>query len=67
MKARYSIWVRERGSDHDVELCELGSNPEAVVAALHAKCVTLGKSRQVKKYEAVRVVDHAEQQKGEQK
>jgi hypothetical protein len=63
-KARNSIFVRERGSDYDVELCTVGDNPEAVMAALHAKRMTLGKSRQVKKYEAVRVVDnHADQQR----
>jgi hypothetical protein len=64
--ARYSIIVREHGSDHDVELMQVNSNPDAIVAGLRAKSLTIKRTvfqagaRQVKipKYAYVHVVDH---------
>jgi hypothetical protein len=64
--ARYSIIVREHGSDHDVELMQVNSKPDAIVAGLRAKTLTLRRSifepgkRVVKipKYAYVKVVDH---------
>jgi hypothetical protein len=44
MKKRYSIVVREYGSDHNVELMQVDSNPQAVVAGLHKKTLTIRKS-----------------------
>jgi hypothetical protein len=66
MTARYTIVVREHGSDHDVELMQVNSNPDAIVAGLRAKTLTLKRTifqagkRQVKipKYSYVRVIDH---------
>jgi hypothetical protein len=62
-KARYSIWVREHGSDHDVELCALNSNPKEMVSALYAKRLKLGKGRAISKYDSVRVVDNEDGKK----
>jgi hypothetical protein len=66
MTARYSIVVREHGSNHDVELMQVNSNPDAIVAGLRAKTLRISRSifepgkRVVKipKYSYVRVVDH---------
>jgi len=66
MTARYSIFVQEYDSDHEVELMQVGSNPAAVVEGLRAKRLTIRRSifepgkRVVKipKYISVRVVDH---------
>lgn len=34
---QYAIMVREMGSDHEIELCRVGSNPEEILKALRAK------------------------------
>lgn len=57
MKKRFSIWVREYGSDHDVELMEMDGDTKPVVAGLWAKRLKIGK-RKVAKYSAVYVVDN---------
>lgn len=56
--ARYSIWVREHGSDHDVELCAVGGNPQAMVTALYAKRLKLGHGKEIGKYDYIRIVDN---------
>jgi len=69
MTARYSIWVREYGADHDVELMQVNSNPQAVVQGLQAKTLTIRRSifepgkrvSKIPKYTYVRVVDHGMQ------
>jgi hypothetical protein len=69
--ARFSILVREHGSDHDVLLMEVNSNPNAIVAGLRAKSLTLKRTvfeagkRHVKipKYSYVRVIDHGEEER----
>jgi hypothetical protein len=58
MKPRFSIWVREIESDHDVELCQVEQNPEPIVKALYQKEIKLGRGRTMKKYSYVRVVDN---------
>lgn len=61
MKKRYSIWVRENGAKHDVELCQLDGNPQATVTALYAKRLKFVVDRKIKKiakYDYVRVVDN---------
>lgn len=64
MKKRFSIWVREIGSDHDVELMQCDSNPEALVKGLSAKTLTTvvegskKKKTKVAKYSWVRVVNN---------
>jgi hypothetical protein len=63
---RYSIIVREYGSDRDVELMEVESNPQAIVDGLRAKKLTLHRPiteagrrvYKIPKYSIVRVVDH---------
>jgi len=57
-KKRYSIWVREYGSDHDVELCQVESNPKPTMSALYAKRLKLGSGKTICKYSWVRVVDN---------
>jgi hypothetical protein len=58
MKKRFSIWVREHGSDHDVELCQVENNPQPTVKALHEKRLKLGKGKKIPQYDFVRVVDN---------
>jgi hypothetical protein len=58
MKKRFSIWVREYGSDHDVELCQVENNPQPTVQALHEKMLKLGNGKKVSKYSFVRVVEN---------
>lgn len=57
MKKRFSIWVREHGSDHDVELMEVDSNPEPIKAGLYEKTLKFGKNKHPK-YDWVRVVEN---------
>jgi hypothetical protein len=38
---KYAILVREYQSNHEIELCEVGSNPDAIVKALREKTLTL--------------------------
>jgi hypothetical protein len=58
MRARYSIIVREYGSDHDVTLVQVDSNPQAIVDGLRAKTLKIGKRRtQTPKYTSIRVVE----------
>jgi hypothetical protein len=58
--AGYSIIVREYGSDHDVTLVRVGSNPQAIVEGLRAKSLTIGKRRtQTPKYTSIQVVEDA--------
>jgi hypothetical protein len=62
---RYSIFVREACSDHDVELARVASNPQAIAKAAKAKMLNVrqmvdGRMRsfKIQKYVSVRVVDH---------
>jgi len=64
-RKRWSIWVREQGSDHDVELITMDGDPTATKRALEDKQLTFRKSLQkgggkyhVAKYDYVRVVDN---------
>jgi hypothetical protein len=65
MKLRYSIWVREYQSDHDVELMQVNSSPQEVVRGLREKKLTIrhsifqgGKTSKVPKYTLVRIVEN---------
>ena len=68
MKKRFSIWVREVGSDHDVELMQLDGDPAPIVQGLRAKTLTIKKSifesgrrkSTIPKYSWVRVVENNE-------
>ena len=65
MKRRYSIWGREYGSDHDVELAQVDSGAQAVLDGLMAKTLSInhsalpgGKKSKVRKYTWLRIVDN---------
>ena len=60
MKKRFSIWVREYQSDHDIELMQLDNNPEPIATQLRDKTLNFGKGRKHKQYNWVRVVDNAQ-------
>jgi hypothetical protein len=63
---RYSIIVREQGSDHDVELLQVNSNPEAIVNALRKKKINMKASifkagprkLQMPRYQCIRIVEN---------
>lgn len=57
MKKRFSIFVSEFGSDHEVELMQLDGDPKPIVAALWTKTLKVGK-RRMSKYYAIRVVEN---------
>ena len=65
MKPRYSIWVREHGSDHDVELCAVNSNPKAMQTALYAKRLKLGKGKTIARYDYVLIVENEDGEEGQ--
>jgi hypothetical protein len=64
--ARYSIWVREHGSDHDVELMQVDTNPEALMKVLRGRQLKIRHSiftpgkrvGKTPKYVRVYMVDH---------
>lgn len=66
MKKRYSIWGREYGSDHDVELIQVDSNPQPVVDGLMSKTLTVKnsifdnakKKTKIRKYTWLRIVEN---------
>jgi hypothetical protein len=65
MKQRYSIWGREYGSDHDVEIVQVNSNPQAVVDGLMQKMLTVrhsimkgGKTAKIRKYSYLRITEN---------
>jgi hypothetical protein len=68
MKKRYSIVVRERGSDHSVELMQVDSNPQALVEGLRKKTLTIRHSifergkrtSKVPQYTYVGVIENAQ-------
>ena len=65
MTRRYSIWGREYGSDHDVEILQVESNPQDVVDGLIAKKLSVKgatdsrKKTTIRKYTWPRIVDNA--------
>jgi hypothetical protein len=66
MKRRYSIWVREVDSDHEIELCQVDTNPTAITGELHTRQWPAG--RRGRRYDTIRIVDNTGEQKhGEQK
>jgi hypothetical protein len=66
MGARFSIWGREYGADHDVELAQVERNPDALVLAYSEKMLTIRhsvltsnkKQSKVRKYSALRIVEN---------
>jgi len=60
--SRYSIWGRQHGVDHDTELARCESNPQAILAGLKARSLTIRNAEdrrvQIAKYTWLRIVDH---------
>jgi hypothetical protein len=69
---RYSIFVREYGSDRDVELLKVNNKPQDIVDGLKQKTLTVKRSifekgarvLKVQKYISIRVVDHGAGENG---
>jgi hypothetical protein len=67
MKKRFSIWGREYGSDHDVELAQVDGNPQAVIDGYVKMTLTLKpsifdikkKKTKIRKYTWLRIVENA--------
>jgi hypothetical protein len=56
MSQKYSILVKEpRGGE--VELCRVGSNPEAVARKARSITLPIGKKRVMRRYDYVRVIE----------
>jgi hypothetical protein len=71
MKYRYSIWGREWGADHDVEIVSVNSNPEAMRKALGMKTLMVnrsilpgGKKSKTAKYSYLRIVENVDADSG---
>ena len=59
MNKRFSIIVRELGSDREVVLAECDSNPEAIAEGLrHKKAGTGKKGGKLSRYDWIRVVSN---------
>jgi hypothetical protein len=59
MTKRYSIIVREWGSDHEVVLAECDSNPDAIVQGLEKKRTGNGRhGGRIPRYDWIRIVDN---------
>jgi hypothetical protein len=57
---KYSILVRQYGSDRETELCRVGANPQAIVHAASRKTLsTSRKTSTIPKYTTVRAVERA--------
>jgi hypothetical protein len=64
-KPRYSIWGREYGADHDVEIISVESNPQAVLDGLMQKTLTVQpsltgprKRTKIRKYSWLRIEEN---------
>jgi hypothetical protein len=65
MKRRYSIWGREYCSDHDVEIIQVDSNPQAALDGLMNKTLRVSKDGVLKKttmrkYTWLRIVENVD-------
>jgi len=63
MRKRYSILVREKGSDREIELCRVDTNPAKVAEAAGMKLLRIsnsGRQYRIKRYDRVRIVDNDE-------
>jgi hypothetical protein len=57
---KYSILVRQYGSDRETELCRVGANPQAIVEAASRKTLsTSWKAGSIPQYTTVRAVERA--------
>ena len=63
MKKRYSILVRENGSNRESELCQVDSNAEKIAEAAGMKLLRIsssGRRYRIKRYDWIRIVDNGE-------
>ena len=63
MKKRYSILVRENGSDREIELCQVDTNAEKIAEAAGMKLLRIsnsGRRYRIKRYDWIRIVDNGE-------
>jgi hypothetical protein len=63
MNKRYSILVRENGSNRESELCQVDSNPEKIAEAAGMKLLRIsssGRRYRIKRYDWIRIVDNGE-------
>jgi len=66
MTRRYSIWGREYGADHDVELAQVDDKPQAVLDGFASKILTLKHSvfesgkrtTKIRKYSWLQIIDN---------
>lgn len=65
MKRRWSIWGTEHGSDHEVELAQVDTNPQPVLDAyaamtlkLSASITKASKKSKIRKFTWLRIVDN---------
>jgi hypothetical protein len=56
---KYSILVRQYGSDRETELCRVGANPEVIVEAASRKTLSTSKASIIPQYTTVRAVERA--------
>ena len=65
---RFSIWGREYGADHDVELAQVDSNPQPVLDGLAEKTLTINhdifksakKKSKIRKYSWLKIVENGD-------
>jgi hypothetical protein len=63
MNKRYSILVRENGSNRESELCQVDSNAEKIAEAAGMKLLRIssaGRRYRIKRYDWIRIVDNGE-------
>lgn len=65
MKRRYSIWGTEHGSDHEVELAQVDSNPQPVMDGFAEMTLTVKpsimgpkKRTKIRKFTWLRIVEN---------
>jgi hypothetical protein len=60
---RYSIMVKEEGSDYEFELCQVCCNPKKIAEAAGMKLLRIsssGRRYRIKRYDWIRIVDNGE-------
>jgi len=67
-RKRYSIMVVQAGSKNETELCQVATEPQALVAAAREKTMRMvtgnGRVVHVPRYDSIRVVDHEAEREG---
>jgi hypothetical protein len=66
-RRRYSIWGQQHGSDHEVEILQVDSNPQAALDGLCNKMLKDkpvrkgGKANKVRQYSWLRIVENIDE------